>query len=84
MARWGNKAGKILNSQLLNHQFIIITLLAQVIHMLIFIMVVFFLCWTPILTYNLLAAFELMGEVISILVFGYLVFGFAIWYSVGM
>ena len=29
--------------------------------MLILIMAVFFLCWTPILTYNLLAAFELLG-----------------------
>jgi len=30
--------------------------------MLILIMAVFFLCWTPILTYNLLAGFELMGQ----------------------
>ena len=34
----------------------------QVIHMLILIMTVFFLCWTPILTYNLLAAFEMLGS----------------------
>ena len=33
----------------------------QVIYMLILIMVLFFLCWAPILTFNLLAAFELLG-----------------------
>jgi hypothetical protein len=33
----------------------------QVIYMLILIMAVFFLCWTPILTYDLLASFELLG-----------------------
>jgi len=33
----------------------------KVIYMLILIMAVFFLCWTPILTYNTLAAFELLG-----------------------
>ena len=41
----------------------IIIMLIKVIHMLILIMAVFFLCWTPILIYNLLAAFELMGQV---------------------
>ena len=30
--------------------------------MLILIMVLFFLCWAPILTFNLLAAFELLGS----------------------
>ena len=39
----------------------IITTSLQVIYMLILIMAVFFLCWTPILTYNTLAAFELLG-----------------------
>ena len=41
----------------------IMAIFTQVIHMLILIMAVFFLCWTPILTYNLLAAFELLGQV---------------------
>ena len=35
--------------------------MVKVIYMLILIMAVFFLCWTPILTYNTLAAFELLG-----------------------
>ena len=39
----------------------IIATFLQVIYMLILIMAVFFLCWTPILTYNTLAAFELLG-----------------------
>ena len=40
---------------------IIVIMVTKVIYMLILIMAVFFLCWTPILTYNLLAAFELLG-----------------------
>ena len=40
---------------------IIVIIVIKVIYMLILIMAVFFLCWTPILTYNTLAAFELLG-----------------------
>ena len=33
----------------------------QIINMLILIMLVFFICWAPILIFNLLAAFSLLG-----------------------
>ena len=36
---------------------LIITSIMKVIYMLILIMAVFFLCWTPILTYNLMVSF---------------------------
>ena len=34
----------------------------QVIYMLILIMSLFFLCWAPILIFNVLAAFDILGE----------------------
>ena len=34
----------------------------QVIYMLILIMFLFLLCWAPILVFNLLAAFDVLGE----------------------
>lgn len=34
----------------------------QVIYMLILIMFLFFLCWAPILVFNVLAAFDILGE----------------------
>ena len=34
----------------------------QVIYMLILIMFLFFLCWAPILIFNVLAAFDILGE----------------------
>ena len=34
----------------------------QVIHMLLLILLVFFLSWAPILIFNLLASFELLGQ----------------------
>ena len=34
----------------------------QVIHMLILIMLLFFTCWAPILIFNVLGAFDLLGE----------------------